>query len=70
MSHTNHLHMPKNNMDSLYHAANPLVRFVHVQRLDKIIVQIPKNSTRILDAGFGTNSTSDLLEGKMPQMSQ
>ncbi len=53
-SNTEHIVMPEDHMDELYHAKNPIVRFVHVQRLEKIaeLVQSPQ-SLSILDAGCG-----------------
>jgi ubiquinone/menaquinone biosynthesis C-methylase UbiE len=46
-----HIHMPKDHMDALYNSRNPLVRFVHRDRLDKIFAQV--RGKKILDAGCG-----------------
>ncbi|MEM3373892.1 MAG: class I SAM-dependent methyltransferase [Candidatus Woesearchaeota archaeon] len=49
-----HLFMPLNHMDSVYNSKNPLVRFVHRNRLKKIVENLPKkNFMKILDAGCG-----------------
>jgi 2-polyprenyl-3-methyl-5-hydroxy-6-metoxy-1,4-benzoquinol methylase len=54
MSRTDHLYMPKDHMDKLYHSSNPIVRFVHNKRLWAITNQIPKyGCLKILDAGCG-----------------
>jgi ubiquinone/menaquinone biosynthesis C-methylase UbiE len=46
--------MPKGHMDELYNSKNPLVKLVHIGRLDSIVNLIPKkNRLRILDAGCG-----------------
>jgi len=45
--------MPKNHMENLYNSSNPLVKFVHNQRLDQIVKMIPSQDKRILDAGCG-----------------
>lgn len=51
---TSHLFMPENHMENLYASKNPFVRFVHLNRLDSIIHQIPpQDGLRILDAGCG-----------------
>ena len=62
MSKANHIFMPEDHMDKLYNSKNPLVRFVHVNRLDKIVKMIPSNNgLKILDAGCGEGH----LIGKM-----
>lgn len=54
MATTNHLFMPGDHMDELYNAKNPLVRFVHRQRLAEIVRIVPhKAGITILDAGCG-----------------
>lgn len=54
MSTIEHLYMPENHMDKLYNSANPMVRYVHRGRLNKIISSLPqKNHLKILDAGCG-----------------
>ena len=62
-----HLYMPEDHMDDLYSCKNPLVRFVHVGRLDAIVGQIPKkNGLRILDAGCGEGHLLERLHNKYP----
>ncbi|MCK4669666.1 MAG: class I SAM-dependent methyltransferase [Nanoarchaeota archaeon] len=55
MSKTEHLHMPENLMEEMaYSSRNPLIRFVHLNRLDAIVKQLPrKKGLKILDAGCG-----------------
>ena len=45
--------MPKDHMDALYNSANPLVKFVHNQRLNQIVKMISCQNEKILDAGCG-----------------
>ncbi|MBI5913625.1 class I SAM-dependent methyltransferase [Candidatus Azambacteria bacterium] len=46
--------MPGDHMDDLYNAKNPLVRFVHRQRLSEIVKIVPrKEGVAVLDAGCG-----------------
>ena len=46
--------MPEDHMDELYRSSNPLVRFVHVNRLDRIVRAIPSgDALAVLDAGCG-----------------
>ena len=47
----NHIYMPEDHMDSLYNCRNPLVRFVHRDRLEKISRHV--KGKKILDAGCG-----------------
>ena len=54
MSNTDHLYMPENHMDELYNSGNPLVKFVHRQRLNEIAKLVPNaDGLKILDAGCG-----------------
>lgn len=49
-----HIFMPEDHMNKLYKSKNPLVRFVHNNRLNTIVKTIPdKDGIRILDAGCG-----------------
>ncbi len=53
-NNNSHIFMPEDHMDELYHSKNPLVRFVHCQRLDAIVMAMPsKNGLNVLDAGCG-----------------
>ena len=53
-SAADHLHMPEDHMEALYASSNPLVRFVHQNRIDSIVRQLPKkNGLKVLDAGCG-----------------
>jgi len=45
--------MPKDHMDSLYNSKNPLVRFVHRNRIQILASLLPKKKSKILDAGCG-----------------
>jgi 2-polyprenyl-3-methyl-5-hydroxy-6-metoxy-1,4-benzoquinol methylase len=60
-----HLVMPEDHMDELYTSPNPLVRFVHTQRLDAIADCIPQADTPkrldILDAGCGEGHLIEVL---------
>lgn len=54
MTRVDHLFMPEDHMDELYNSKNPLVKYVHNQRLNLIVNEIPKKSgLKILDAGCG-----------------
>jgi 2-polyprenyl-3-methyl-5-hydroxy-6-metoxy-1,4-benzoquinol methylase len=54
MSQTDHLVMPMDHMEELYNSKNPLVRFVHRQRLDAIAAMLPRAANlKVLDAGCG-----------------
>lgn len=46
-----HIFMPEDHMDALYNSRNPLVRFVHRQRLELVSKNI--TGKKILDAGCG-----------------
>jgi len=56
--------MPKNHMDALYNSANPLVKFVHNQRLDQIVKMMPNQNNKILDAGCGEGHLIQKLYSK------
>ena len=46
--------MEKDHMEKIYSSKNPLVRYIHTSRLNKIIKEIPKiKNLKILDAGCG-----------------
>ena len=46
--------MENDHMEKLYNSKNPLVRYIHVERLKKIVSLIPKQKNlKILDAGCG-----------------
>ena len=60
--------MPEDHMDTLYNAPNPLVRFVHRQRLDAISRMIPAGKNlRILDAGCGEGHLLQKLHERYPE---
>ncbi len=68
MSRIDHLYMPENNMEEVYHSSNPIVSFVHTQRLKKIVEMVPSGKElRILDAGCGEGHLIDILHEKFPQ---
>jgi ubiquinone/menaquinone biosynthesis C-methylase UbiE len=46
-----HIYMPDDHMDALYNSRNPLVRFVHRNRLEKIFLHV--RGKKVLDAGCG-----------------
>lgn len=49
-----HLHMPEDHMEQLYESSNPLIRYVHRNRLDSIIKEVPlSGGFKIVDAGCG-----------------
>lgn len=49
-----HIFMPEDHMDKLYNSRNPIVKFIHTNRLEQIVKNIPqKNGLKILDAGCG-----------------
>ncbi len=67
MSRTDHLYMPDDNMESLYTSPNPLVRFVHVQRLEKIVEELPTGEKlNILDAGCGEGHLLQMMHARFP----
>jgi len=52
-------------MDELYNSKNPLVKFVHNDRLNKIVIEIPnKKRLKILDAGCGEGHLIEKLNLK------
>jgi len=54
MSKNNFICMPENHMDKLYNSKNPLVRYVHTNRLERISKLIScQTGQKILDAGCG-----------------
>lgn len=54
MNETDHLYMPKDHMEELYTSGDPLVRFIHNDRLNQIVENMPsKEGLKILDAGCG-----------------
>ncbi len=70
MSRTDHLYMPDDNMESLYTSPNPLVRFVHVQRLEKIVDEMPSgNKLAVLDAGCGEGHLLQMMHARHPDYS-
>ncbi len=59
--------MPEDHMEELYTSPNPLVRFVHVQRLKKIVEIIPASGKRfILDAGCGEGHLLRFIHDSAP----
>lgn len=66
-NHNNHIFMPEDHMDKLYNSKNPLVSFVHRQRLDAIVDSMPRhNGLKILDAGCGEGHLISKLHEKNP----
>lgn len=54
-------------MESLYNSKNPLVRYVHVQRLRMAIKYFPNNDKlKVLDAGCGEGHLLEKLHFKKP----
>lgn len=48
------IYMPENHMEKLYSSDNFLVRYVHINRLDSLVKEMPnKKGLRVLDAGCG-----------------
>lgn len=67
MTQNNYIFMPKNHMENLYNARNPMVRFVHNNRLKKIINMLPINGKyKILDAGCGEGHLIKKMHNKFP----
>jgi 2-polyprenyl-3-methyl-5-hydroxy-6-metoxy-1,4-benzoquinol methylase len=67
MSKTDHIYMPADHMDQLYTSGNPLVRFVHVQRLQKIVDELPlQEGLNVLDAGCGEGHLIQRMQVKRP----
>ncbi len=65
MSQTDHLFMPEDHMDEVYTSKNPLVKFVHNNRLDRVAESIPqKDGLKILDAGCGEGHLLERLTKK------
>ena len=66
---TTKLYMPEDHMDELYNAKNFLVRYVHNNRLQNIINQLPinkQNQLYILDAGCGEGHLLEKLIQQNP----
>lgn len=64
---TDHLVMPEDHMDQLYSSRNPIVRLIHLGRLDAIVRQVPPAaSLRLLDAGCGEGHLLERLHLKYP----
>ena len=62
MSDSSHLVMPEDHMERLYRSGNPLVRFVHVNRLRQIVAAMPRaHRLRVLDAGCGEGHLIEML---------
>lgn len=62
-----HLHMPADHMENLYDSKNPLVKFVHLNRLKSISDQIStEKEQRILDAGCGEGHLLERLHRLSP----
>jgi len=62
-----HLYMPEDHMDELYHSRNPLVRFAHQNRLKWISRAIPKkDNQKILDAGCGEGHLLEYIQAANP----
>ena len=70
MVRTDHIVMPENHMEELYNAQNPMVRFVHNSRLDKIVSLLPQTGTyKILDAGCGEGHLIQKMHARLPHNS-
>lgn len=61
MTNTKHLFMPENHMEDLYKSKNPLVKFVHVQRLRNTLSLVPYKAKVILDVGCGEGQLLEYL---------
>ena len=60
------LMMEKDHMEKLYSSKNPLVKYIHVRRLKKIIGLIPKRKNmKILDAGCGEGQLLSMVSKKI-----
>lgn len=60
--------MEEDHMDKLYSSKNPLVSYVHNERLNKIIELIPKKEgAKILDAGCGEGHLLEMISKKVNQ---
>ena len=61
----NHIFMPEDHMENLYASRNPLVKFIHLNRLRQIARMIGGNSNlKILDAGCGEGHLINKLHKK------
>ncbi len=59
------LMMEKDHMEKLYSSKNPLIKYVHMGRLKKIISLIPKKKNmKILDAGCGEGQLLSMVSKK------
>ena len=59
------LMMEKDHMEKLYSSKNPLIKYVHMGRLKKIISLIPKRKNmKILDAGCGEGQLLSMVSKK------
>lgn len=66
-NNTNHIFMPEDHMDELYTSKNPLVKFVHCQRLEAIAGAMPKKEgLKVLDAGCGEGHLLEELHKRNP----
>ncbi len=64
---TDHLYMPTDHMEELYDSKNPLVRFIHTQRLEEIVREIPEQTgLRVLDAGCGEGHLLERIHRILP----
>lgn len=67
MLRTDHIVMPEDHMDQLYTSGNPLVRFVHCQRLDAIVRCLPpERNCIVLDAGCGEGHLIQRMRARFP----
>ncbi|MEI7741668.1 MAG: class I SAM-dependent methyltransferase [bacterium] len=67
MHETEHIVMPADHMEELYQARNPLVRFAHRQRIEKITQCVAElKASRILDAGCGEGHLLALIKKRLP----
>lgn len=48
-----HLYMPKDHMDKLYHSKNKAVAYIHNSRLDQILNLVPWKTKTLLEVGCG-----------------
>jgi len=62
-----HLHMPEDHMEALYASQNPMVRYVHQNRLAAIVNELPQGTLKILDAGCGEGHLLEACYKKYPQ---
>jgi 2-polyprenyl-3-methyl-5-hydroxy-6-metoxy-1,4-benzoquinol methylase len=56
-----HLHMPDGHMEDLYQSRNPLVRWVHLQRLRNTASLVPLEAKKVLDVGCGEGHLLEYL---------